>query len=310
MKKFGRVMLIIGTVIGSGFASGKEIAVFFTRFGKWSYLLISLAFLLFWGVFYLIMQRGDRAIKKLDKSKFFLSVSIIVSLVFTASMFAGTRAIIKTHSIAIDCILLCILLGLCVVISRKKVEFLAKINTFLIPAILFALLFIVSGNLKGASLIENGNLGIGAFYAFLYVALNTSLSSIVIARGERFSKKENFWISFAASLVLLIMLCLINTAILKCEGAISADMPMLFISSGVGRIIMSAVVAIGCLTTLFSLVFTTHSSLLRLKLSEFASSILAVFVPFLASFIGFGDIVCYIYPVASVLGLLLFLLYI
>ena len=50
MKEFGKVMLIIGMVIGSGFASGKEIAVFFSRFGWLSYVFIPIAFLLFFSL--------------------------------------------------------------------------------------------------------------------------------------------------------------------------------------------------------------------------------------------------------------------
>ena len=40
--------LILATIIGAGFASGKEIYVFFTRFGVISFLNIIICFLLFY----------------------------------------------------------------------------------------------------------------------------------------------------------------------------------------------------------------------------------------------------------------------
>ena len=55
MATFSVVLAIVGTIVGSGFISGKEIAVFFTRFGLFSYPCIFLAFFLFWGIFYLIL---------------------------------------------------------------------------------------------------------------------------------------------------------------------------------------------------------------------------------------------------------------
>ena len=44
MATFSVVLAIVGTIVGSGFISGKEIAVFFTRFGLFSYPCIFLAF--------------------------------------------------------------------------------------------------------------------------------------------------------------------------------------------------------------------------------------------------------------------------
>lgn len=56
MKKiFSAVMIVIGTVIGSGFASGKEIAVFFSRFGAVSYFFIPLTFFAFLVLFMLFL---------------------------------------------------------------------------------------------------------------------------------------------------------------------------------------------------------------------------------------------------------------
>ena len=59
------IFAILGTVIGSGFISGKEITVFFTRFGLYSFPCIFLAFFIFWALFYIILTRGEKALEKL-----------------------------------------------------------------------------------------------------------------------------------------------------------------------------------------------------------------------------------------------------
>ena len=54
MKKvWTTVFLLFGTIVGSGFSSGKEILVFFSRFGELSYLYIVIACVLFFLLFYL-----------------------------------------------------------------------------------------------------------------------------------------------------------------------------------------------------------------------------------------------------------------
>ena len=40
MKQFKIVLLIIGTIIGAGFVSGKEISSFFSIFGYYSFIFI------------------------------------------------------------------------------------------------------------------------------------------------------------------------------------------------------------------------------------------------------------------------------
>lgn len=301
-------MLIVGTVIGSGFSSGKEIAVFFARFGSLSYLFITIAFLMFWGVFYFILQRGKRGVEKLDKSRFFLVITIIVSLVFTASMFAGTTAILKTENTLVNVLLISLLLGICVWVSDKKVEVLSKLNGVLVPFILFALILCLSTKLGGAFLVDKQGGVVGLFYAILYVMLNTSLSSIVIARDSNMSKKENFWLSLLASFILFIMLIIINTALIKNPDCMSSDMPVLSLS---GRFspIMSIAVVVGCLTTLFSLIFTISMSLKSLGCKKLTRLIVSILIPFAVSFVGFGDIISYVYPIVSVIGMLLFGVY-
>ena len=82
-------LAIIGTVIGSGFISGKEIVVFFSRFGWFSFPCIVLAFFLFFFLFKFVLERGTQAIKRLENSKICFWLNIVLCLIFSSAMFAG-----------------------------------------------------------------------------------------------------------------------------------------------------------------------------------------------------------------------------
>ena len=62
-------MLILGTVIGAGFASGKEICAFFVRFGKASYFLAVLSGIVFFLGVYAMLAVGN-AIEEKDADGF------------------------------------------------------------------------------------------------------------------------------------------------------------------------------------------------------------------------------------------------
>ena len=306
MKEFGKIMLIIGTVIGSGFASGKEISVFFSRFGIFSYFFIFLSATLFFLLFYLILRNGEVGIKKISSLKIFSVISVVVSMVFASSMFAGTLTILKTDNNFLNFVFALFLLLFCYVVSKKEIKSLAKINMVLIPFAVVALLFCVFSNLKEVQVVYNQNFFAGGLFSFLYVFMNVSTSSIIIGQmGKQLSKKKRLLISLFSSIVLFVLLVLINTVLLGNKGYLSAQMPLLEMSEGEYQLMMKIVIFIGCLTTLLSLVFTISDSLKRLGVGGVISGFFAVFVPFCGSFFGFGKIVSILYPIVSVLGIVL-----
>lgn len=304
MKDFGKIMLIIGTVIGSGFASGKEVAVFFSRFGYFSYFFIPLVFFLFFGVFYWILKNGKYGIQRLSSSKFFLILYVIVSLVFTSSMFAGTTATMCLNIPVIDLILILALLFVCVIVSQKGVGFLAKLNSYLIPFAIVVLVCCLMKNLGCQSFFLNGSIPSGMLFTVLYVVMNVSTSCLVIGQiGQTVTKRQAVKISFFSSLILCILLLFINMVLLGNEGSISLPMPLLDISNGAVKVMMQIVIFLGCLTTLLSLIFTTSQVLRKMNICGIFNIFIAVILPFFTSFVGFGNIVSILYPITSVIGI-------
>ncbi len=301
-KTFFSIMIIIGTVLGSGFASGKEIAVFFSRFGTISYFFILIAFFLFFGVIFLFLSMGEKLSKKISSSKIFAFLTLIVSLIFTSSMFAGEMNVLP-QNLFVKIAAASLMLLMCFVVIKKGMGSLEKFNSILIPFTLLSLLMVLCLNFSVPNFIKSQNVYAGVFFTFLYVVLNFSISSIVIAKsGAQLTKKQKVFASFFSSLTLSVFLLLSNFVLLSHPAAMQESMPLLAISSGMGLVLIKFVIFSGCITTLFSLVYTSADCLKKFKFNFFGTCFVALILPFCFSFLGFGVIVSYLYPFASVLG--------
>lgn len=300
-------MIIIGTIIGSGFATGKEIAVYFSRFGAVSYFLILITGTVFFGVIYFFLSRGSHAFEKISSSKFFLALCVIISLIFTSSMFAGTINILpqQTWLRVVFWIGLCFA---CLYVSKRGLRSLALANNFLIPALIVCMAIVLSTIIKPIDLnFGSKNSFLGLFFAILYCLLNFSSSGIVFAKlGDGLTKKQKVWASLISSLTLCVFLMLTNNALLSHPTSINQEMPLVYLSSGVSLLLIKFVVFSGCITTLLSLVYTTSLSLEKLSFPKFWIGIIAVVLPAIVSIFGFGRIVSFLYPLASVVGIFVF----
>ncbi len=308
------IFLILGTVIGSGFSTGKEIVVFFTRFGYYSFLFIPIAFVLFYFTFYFLMTKGYQKIKGKTNSRFIHILILICCTVFSSSMFAGVGNCSIGVPTWVTIILFVLVFLLCFFACFKKIKFLSVINLVLIPTLLLVLLafFIYELPKSSFSNLPNQNflLGIfgGAIFCVLYIVLNVSLSSVVIAKcGEDLTKKQIRLVSFLSSLILSVFVLLINILVFCNYDLLSAEMPLLALSDGTLSFLLRFVIMIGCLTTLLSMIFIGAESLRQLKSRDLSIFVVCVILPFALSMIGFSSIVSWLYPFVSLLGI--FLLY-
>jgi len=304
-KSFLAFLITIGTVIGSGFLSGKEIVVFFSRFGKFSYLCIGLAFFLFWGIFYFMFNAGEKALNRLNKSKFSTFFNIAICFTLSSAMFAGCFESVSFAGNIGGFLIMAVVVAICFYITKHGLGVLEKINVILVPIMIAIIIICESPMLSFKNFLDYSSSikYAGIFYAVFYVLLNASNSSVLLAHlGGGLTKRQKARVSFCSALVLCLILLLTNSVLLSNAHAFNEDMPLLSLFTGSKRILMQIVILFGCITTLFSLVFTLSRSLGGLIKSEGGRSIITVVTPFAISFVGFGRIVAYFYPISSVLG--------
>ncbi len=315
MKKIWKVVfLIFGTIVGSGFSSGKEIFVFFSRFGNLSYLYIFLACLFFFCLFYLFLLKGGKVTKKMENLKIINIIMMFISIVFTASMFAGLKNLFSFSNNFIYLLLCGGLLILTLYITLKGMKTLERFTAIIMPICAFIFLTILCFlSFKKSQYVMETENGLGFLYSPLYVALNFSTSTFIIAKaGKELTKKQTFLISLFSSLLLFAFLTFGNIVLRTHPESYYAEMPFLYLCQGNSFffVLSYIVIFVGCFTTLLSLCLTLKESLSGFIKNEVALLSISIFFPYLLSECGFSYIVSYFYPVSSVLAIFLMLFFI
>lgn len=311
IKVFVAVSLIFGTVVGSGFLSGNEIVVFFSRFGALSYLYITLASVLMFFAFYYFLRHGSKVGEFIQKNKCLNFLILAISIVFCASMFAGIKNLFGYFDSGVYYFLVVMLLLVSLFVTAKGIGGLERANAVLTPifSVIFLIVIIFSlGKGDGSS---SGNFAwAGIIYAPLYVSLNVSMSVFVLAKmGEKLNKKQTFFASLFSSLMLFGFLMICNVILQKNPNSFSGEMPILDIVK-YNRILFIFeyfVILIGCFTTLFSLLFTINNTLKNYIKNNLFCIFLSVFLPFIISSIGFSEIISFLYPICSIFGIIIIL---
>ena len=310
-KIFSTVFVIFGLIVGSGFASGKEIFVFFSRFGPISYLYIFLTGVLFCGVFYLLLTLGRKIVKIIEDSKILSVILFLVSIVFCASMFAGLSSLFGYFALWFRIVCLVFVLSFSFFVALKGIKTLKKINLILMPIVTFVfvivLFFARKISLGGECFVSAWA---GVVYLLFYVGLNTCTGVFLLAKlGENLSKKQAILSSLFSCFLILFFLFLGNFVLQKNLVSFSSEMPFLFIvqENKILFLLAFVVVLVGCFTTLVSLSFSIKIYFEKVAKNDFLSACLSVSIPFCMSLLGFSKIVLIVYPIASVLGIFVLL---
>lgn len=310
-KIFSALFVIFGLVVGSGFASGKEIFVFFARFGAISYLYIFLACVLFFCVFSLFLLKGKKISEVIEKSKVLSLILVLVSVIFCASMFAGLSSLFGYLFVWLRILCFVLVLFLTFLVALSGIGALKKMNLILMPIVsmifFIVLLFASRISLGGENFVCSF---FGVLYFPLYVALNTCGGVFVLAKlGEKFSKKQAVLCSLFSSILILLFLVLGNFVLQKNSSSFLSEMPFLFVVKENNFLFCLSflVVLVGCFTTLISLCFSIKICFEKVLKNDFLSACFSVWVPFVLSLLGFSKIVSVVYPIASVLGIFVLL---
>lgn len=286
-KAFKSSMIYVGTVIGAGFASGKEIAVYFDSLSP---LTAFISGILLGAVGGFFMYAGYKG--KFFQPPWFKLLTVICSYITLAAMCSGAGEIIPFPCGGI------LLTVLAVAAGVLGIKFLGKLNGILVPVIIFCILFLF---------FKNGNVFItGSYLPFkpiLYSALNLLIAgSLMAEQGKSLSKKE---IVLSSVISAAVMSCLIFALCCLTIGNDSA-MPLKEIASYMGfPIISSLLILLAIFTTMVSSAKLIYDYFKGLKLSPFFSSFMTLVPAVALSFIGFSAIVKYGYAFVSVAGLVL-----
>ena len=315
-------ILILGTMIGAGFASGKEITIFFTIFGYYSFLCLPLVFFGFYFYIYKLLRLGAEnkientnqlnylIFKKNNKIiKIFTFISFVIISSTMISGFKESLEISSTFSLIL--FIFIVIIFLCILIN-KNLKYLNIICMVTIPITIIIICIICFTNFDGLHNTLLSNIVLLPYNTITYITRNVFLCYFVISSSSfGLTQKQCKKISFWSSIILCAVMAVMIFAGICNPETISDSIPMLSLAQSQDAlyIIYAILIEFAIITTLISTTITVKS-FFNFK-SKILNSFLAVILCVMCSFIKFDFLIKYFYPIIGIFGayLILFLMF-
>lgn len=321
---FKIIFVLIGTFIGAGFASGKEVFNFFTIYsfnGIISIFIFSLfLFLLIYkclniktrlkintyNEFILYLEKKYRFFNHniyLFIINIFLASSFYIMISALSSLFNYQFNIAKFITI-IWTIFICY-----IIFFNKNINFIYIINSILMPfLILFIILLCIFNiNLNNINFYEQNNyltIFNAIFIGLLYFSYNSLLLIPIIFDLEITKKNNNLKISLFFSIIIFFITYLINLLLLSYYNFVyNLELPILFIANSSDKvfsyfyffIILSAIFTT-MISSGYSFISNFNTNNFKIKLVTF------LLFSFVFYFFSFSDLINFFYPLFGLLG--------
>jgi uncharacterized membrane protein YkvI len=317
-------LLFVGTIVGAGFASGREILTFFAGGAVSSVFAVIAAGIFFFLTGILFFSLGRRInsgnlfkITETLLKKYSAGFNIFLSfcyLILLSAMLAGIDALSK-ESLGYNGIIpifSIIMLTLGIIAIRKGIKGLLKINSVLVPIIVIFILAVCLFSLSDITVTGSGNWMVSGFFSsmvnsVLYVSMNMLLSSVVlISAGKNMDKRQIKTASITAAVILTALISLILLACkLNYSQVQGMEMPVVILSLKIApyfNIITLIILSFAIFTTLISSLYPLKEYGREFIKKETVLYIILGLSGFLLSRLGFTYIVTYMYPVQGIIG--------
>ena len=324
---FKAIFVIIGTIIGAGFASGKEIFTFFNIYGIWGFLGLIISELIIGFVLYKtfciilsynITSYGELIEKLFGKSSFITSVLCNIINIFLLISFivmvAGFAAYFSQEYGLPYFFGAFIMAMLSFITFLKSIDGIVKVNLLFIPCLIFIILVLGIKNMNCFTNVTN--LSIDLNYRFIIRAILYASYNLIIALPILITLKKyvtNFeqakFVSFVTMFLLLFMTAIIFLLLNYYFTEIKLlELPTVYIAAKSG-----SVYKYFCGILILGAIFTTaisngYSFLNNLNLSSSKSykitAAVICLISIILSHIGFATLLNLLYPI---LGLLRFI---
>lgn len=317
--------VIIGTIIGAGFASGKEIYSFFCIYeinGLWGILISNgIIGLVIYSTFKIIDSNNIKTY--FDFTKFLvgsnkllnytinnlMNVFLLISFVVMVSGFGAYFNQEFNIPVVFGSIIIAILTFLT---FFKNINGIVKINTLLIPILIFLVVLLglkenlFSFNVTTLPAISSLS---WFFKSILYASYNSILLiPIIINLQDLISDKKQIKYIIAITLAIMVILSLVIYIILNLnfQEIKNIEIPIVYIANKFGivyKYLYGLVILIAIFTTAVSQGYSFLNNIAKNKKQYFVYSILICVLSVTFSNVGFGNLLDVLYPLLGVLGL-------
>ena len=328
------VFVILGTMIGAGFASGQEMYLFFFSYGIEGIIGILISCFIVGFVIYKALQilntneintykdfldilLKSKSGKNYEKTKDVINIVINTLILITFFiMIAGFGAYFEQQFGINSLIGSTILSILCLTIFMTSVKGFVKANEFLVPVLISFLVIIGLINLKDINLFELENYIIRVnnsnyvLSAILYSSYNCIFLLPVLVTVKKYIKNKSqiLAISIISTLIILVLSILVFFILVRVDVDISKlEMPAVYVVSKIFyllKYVYGFIVLGSIFTTSISLGESFLQNTTKNKKSYTQISVIMCITSVLISKIGFSNLVSSLYPIFGYLGLL------
>lgn len=330
-KIFQVSAVFIGTIVGAGLASGKEITEFFTKFGPASFLSIIVC-----GFFYIIICSIISKISFKYKLESYSDVINIISpnfwgkitgiattlyLISSASIIlAGSGALINQFFEIPKVVGTIVMIILASFFLLRGTTGLIEVNSFIVPTLIITIVlltglyfFTAFDSISISNLIEiapKKDSGL-AFSTILYCGYNIlCCSGVLVPLSTNIENKKTMKLGISLGAIGLTLLCLmINLLLIVNQPQIySLEIPLLYVANRFNTI-MQALLLMVILMEMFSTeisdIYSISKTLEKTFKIPFKKGIFIVLlIAFPISLIGFGNLITTLYPLFGLLSLI------
>lgn len=322
------IMVIIGTLIGAGFASGREIYLFFVKYGARGIIGIAISSILASTIIYNTLKKiKENEISNYPKllaiinnkhPKVNLFISWVVNTFLLISfyiMIAGFSAYCNQNYNIEKIFSSIIFVLICYCVFNKSVKGILKINEILVP---FLIIFIFYLGIKNAPYLLETKAKIDIetikegwlIQSILYISYNSIILIPVLTTLKKYIKTKDDikFISIISGILIFVLASIIYGLLLRGQWYIKElDLPLFVVVLQFGKIfqyLYSFVIVISIFTSAISIGYSFLENINKTKKNYFiALNFMCISGIFIAP-IGFSKLLEILYPFFGFLGLI------
>ncbi len=292
LNAFKVAALFIGTVIGAGFATGRELSLFFAGSGV---ITVALSAALMGGFCFVFLFLGSKGAKTPSVIKKAINFIIAISAFFVyAAMLSAAEELVRGY---FGLPLASVILGILSAMFCRSIEALKKVNALLIPLLIAAVVLIAvkapASNIAGS---------FRPFHAVGYCTMNMLFASALIRESGKNMRVKYMALSGAITAVGMFLLMFVMLGVILPYKAFSMPFLLLACAAGLGSIGV-AVILIAIFTTIIGCNKLIAEELNLIIKNRFISLAAVLGLGMLLSLAGFMRIVNNVYPLISALGI-------
>lgn len=336
MKKlagsFQIAAVYVGTVIGAGFATGREIVEFFTRFGFVGFIAILLSGYLFITMGTKIMLKShDIQAKSFEEfneylfgrwfSKFMNIVMMIMLVGVSAVMLSGAGAVFQEQLLLPKQLGILLTIGLGFITMMVGIKGLFAVNTFVVPLMIVFNLFLMVYSVRNAAFLdvflmiphaEDGWKSVVA--PFSYVAFNLAMAQAVLVpvAGEVKDRETIKYGGYLGGFFLTMILISSHITLVLIPDVTQYQIPMAVVMKSfvAGFYIIYIIIIYGeIFTSVIGGVFGLEKQLTNYWKGSSLMTFSGIFlVIYSLSFFEYSELLSYLYPLFGYMSLVFIIL--